>query len=356
MEEINNIELVIEEAHKIINDDFINYVNKREFELKITDLAKKVNINKINEEDIKKQIESNLPQNKPLAFVIFFTFFTVYRRHKYGKLSSFCDEYISKFSEYEITEHIDILNDYTCNSNSNTYYALIKRTEKLINKDGYKFKEHAGVLNLYIELVCSYYERNLDLRSGKKDKDHFDKALEYIENINKIIKENYEKDYYKFHLNKGRLLILLGKYDNGEDEIISAINMIDLSPDRENRVNLCEQYLTNASFIRAYDLNDENYKDLEKIKVNNYKLVALMTTLLGFLLGTINIFVETKEPKNLALLMLAYLSLLLVLVGVILLGLSITFKERKKVLFAYDISLILVGVILFIVAMLIIIL
>lgn len=350
MEEINNMELVIIEAHKIINDDFINYVNKREFETKITNLAQQIDIEKITEKEVKENIENNLQKNKPLAFVIFFTFYTIYRRTKYGDLSSFCNEYISKFSEYEITEHIKILTDYACTSNVNSYDSLIKRTDRLINKTDLKFSEHAGVLNLYAELVCSYYERNLDLREGNEDKKLLQKALAYI---NKIIKND---DYHKYHLNKGRLLILLEKYDNGEDEILHAINMLGFSKDRENRVRLYEQYLIKSSFIRAYDLNDEKYKDLEKIKVNNYKLVALMTTLLGFLLGTINIFVETKEPENLALLMLAYLSLLLVLSGVILLGLSITFKERKKVLFSYDISLISIGVILFIVAMLIIIL
>ncbi len=350
MEGINSIELVIKEAEKIINDDFIDYVNKREFEMQITNLAQQIDLEKINENDVRKTIEENLKNNKPLAFIIFFTFYTIYRRTKYGDLAAFCNEYISKFSEYEITEHIKIITDYVCTNNANSYDSLIKRIDKLINKTDSKFSEHAGVLNLYAELVCSYYERNLDLREGNEDKKLLQKALKYINNI------IAHDDYPKHHLNKGRLLILLKKYDLGEDEILHAINLLDFSKNRDNSVRIYEQYLIKSSFIRAYDLNDEKYKDLEKIKVNNYKLVALMTTLLGFLLGTINIFVETKDPTNLALLMLAYLSLLLVLSGIILTGLSITFKERKKVLFAYDISLILIGIILFIVAMLIIIL
>ena len=125
--------------------------------------------------------------------------------------------------------------------------------------------------------------------------------------------------------------------------------------DRDNRVRLYEQYLIKASFIRAYNLNDAKYRDLEKIKVNNYKMVALMTTLLGFLLGTITIFTQTPRAEDLALLMLAFLSLILVLAGVVLLGLSISIKEKKKQLYIYDISLISIGALLFITTMLIII-
>lgn len=347
---IDNISLVVEQAQKILKEDFRNYVNERDFEVEVTNIASQINIVNITKEEIDNAIDQYLTIDKRISFIIFFTFFTVYRRLSYGNLLEFCNEYISNFLEYEITEHIKILSLYASTNNVNAYDTLIKRTDKLINKKDSKFANHAGVLNLYAELVCSYYERNLDLRDGDEDSLLIKKALKYIEQIIN------QQDYHKYHLNKGRLLILLGNYDAGEDEILHAINMLPLTHDRENRVKLYEQYLIKASFVHAYDLNDDKYKDLEKIKVSNYKLVALMTTLLGFLLGTINIFAETKEPASLALLMLAYLSLLLVLSGVILLGLSITFKEKKKSLFAYDISLMGIGIILFIITMLIIIL
>ena len=49
--------------------------------------------------------------------------------------------------------------------------------------------------------------------------------------------------------------------------------------------------------------------------------------------------------------MLGYAGLLLVLVGTILLGFSLNFRERKKRLYVYDVLLIVVGVIIFVATM-----
>ena len=343
---------VIEIANKLIDDDFRNFVNKREFETDVTDIAESTDVKTIKKEEIDQTIENLLKHgNKELAFVLFFVSFTAYRRNKIGNILDFCNQYISNFLEYEITEHIKILAMYSNTANVNAYDTLIQRAEKLIAKNGSLFAEHRGIINLYAELICAYYERNLDLRGGDEDHALLEKALAKIDHIITI------ENYHKYHLNRGRLLILLDKCDEGESEILKAISLIKPdAEDRENRVRLYEQYLIKASFIRAYDLNDAKYRELEKIKVNNYKMVALMTTLLGFLLGAITIFTETRDSETLALLMLSFLSLILVLAGVVLLGLSISFKERKKELYRYDISLIGIGALLFIISMLIIIL
>lgn len=68
--------------------------------------------------------------------------------------------------------------------------------------------------------------------------------------------------------------------------------------DAENtsRTILYESYLIQGTSIRQFDLHNEKYKELEKIKVNNFKIIALMTTLLGFLLGSINIFSSVNNP------------------------------------------------------------
>jgi len=350
MTKIDNINDVILEAKKIIRDDFENYVNNHLFEVEITDIASKIDMQSIELNQVNECINEQLKTNKPLAFTIFYIFHIVYRRLNYGNLIEFCNDYIADFSEYEITEHIKIVTLFSTTNNVNYYDTLIRRMNKILDKNDSPLKDHTGFLNLYIEVICSYYERNLDMKDESEGTALLKKALNYS---NIIIQQ---KNYHKYHLNKGRLLILLGDCDNGENEILLAINMIPMNNDRENRIRLYEQYLIKSSFIHAYNLNNDKYRDLEKIKINNYKLVALMTTLLGFLLGTINIFAETRDPATLSLLMLSYLSLLLVISGIILLGLTITFKDQKKIFYLYDISLISIGVILFIVTMLIIIL
>ena len=64
---------------------------------------------------------------------------------------------------------------------------------------------------------------------------------------------------------------------------------------------------------------------------------------------------QYTTAEDLAILMLAFLSLILVLAGVVLLGLSISIRENKKQLYIYDLSLIGAGALLFIISMLIII-
>ena len=79
-----------------------------------------------------------------------------------------------------------------------------------------------------------------------------------------------------------------------------------------------------------------------------------MTTLLGFLLGTINIFTTITDRFTLLALMLGYCGLLLVLVGTILLGFSLNFKEHKKRLYIYDVLIILLGALIFVGTMILI--
>ena len=169
----------------------------------------------------------------------------------------------------------------------------------------------------------------------------------YPLNLEKEEKGSYDLVYPKFYLNYGRILILLGKYDKGEAEIQKAIRLLQDSADRQALVTEYNQYLLKSSIIHSYDLNEEKIKDLDKIKVNNYKSIALMTTLLGFLLGAINIFTTITDPFTLGMLMLCYAGLLLVLLGSILLGLTLTFKEQKARLYIYDVLLIIFGVIIF---------
>ena len=107
------------------------------------------------------------------------------------------------------------------------------------------------------------------------------------------------------------------------------------------------QEASDQRIIHSYDLNEEKIKDLDKIKVSNYKSIALMTTLLGFLLGTINIFTTITDAFTLTVLMFGYCGLLMILLGTILLGFTLTLKERKIRLYIYDILLLVVGVVIF---------
>ena len=245
-------------------------------------------------------------------------------------------------------------------TNASALYKGIKSGTKLValKNENCDFTVHVGILNAYCELICKYFEFQLDERKERENIEYLKNGLLCIKRAIKLEtleKGSVEKVYSKFFLNRGRLLILLGKHADGEADIVKSIELLPLSADRESKVTEYNQYLVKASIIHAYDLNEQKVEDLDKIKVSNYKSIALMTTLLGFLLGTINIFTTITDPFTLAMLMLGYAGLLLVLLGLILCGFTLTLHERKKTLLLYDVSLLIVGIIVFAVALCIII-
>lgn len=332
------------------SDNFLQYCNSREYEELITDVAKSIIITEKVYNDLLDLVKTNLEENKNLSFTLYFILYTMCRRQSYGDLTALVEEHRGNYSEYYIIEHIRLMAVLDKSTNTSKLYRAIKDADKLIKKRDVlcDFENQVGVLNLYCALVCKYFEAELDERDEGANKELIQKALIRINNAIDIEeKSNKPQTYSKFFLNRGRIYILKGKYNKGEEDIQRAINLLQASEDRMSKVNEYSQYLMKASIIRSYDLNEEKVKDLDKIKVNNYKSIALMTTLLGFLLGAINIFTDVKDPFTLAMLMVCYAGLLLVLLGTILLGLTITLKERKATLFIYDVLLIIVGAAIF---------
>lgn len=365
-------ELVIEEVKKINSKkQFSKYVNEREYELDVTKLAKGITIKKEVFEELTEVIKNSLKkynskniddenekfddEDRNFAFTMYFVLFTICRRQKFGDILNLVTEYRETFEDYHMMEHIDLMAQLDRTSHPSSLFRAIQRSGKFLQlkseTEGYDFGEHVGALNVFCGLVCKYFETKLD------EKDDSDKAklinqahaciIKAI-NLDKKRDANQSKSAYaKFYLNRGRVLILKGKYTQGEDDIHLAISCLDTSDDRVTTVNEYNQYLLKASIIRAYDLNEQKIHDLDKIKVSNYKSIALMTTLLGFILGAINVFAKVDEPFTLAMLMICYSGTLLALLGIILFGLSMTLKERKAKLLVYDCVLIVLGIIIF---------
>ncbi len=352
---------LVNRAKEIIKvDKFNQYVNSREYEMEITSVAKTLKINKDLYDKLCNVINEEFKKDKAVSFTLFFILFTMCRRQNYGDYLTLAILAEDNFDEYEIMTHIKLMAILAKSSKSSTLYKAIKESSSFVSlkNENCDFTKHVGALNVYTALICKYFEYHLDERSEPENKELLKKAEVCIKKVIRLEtneKGSPDKVYEKFYLNYGRILILLEQYTKGEEEIAKAISLISESADRDATVNEYNQYLLKASITHAYDLNEEKVKDLDQIKVSNYKSIALMTTLLGFLLGSINIFTSFSDPFSLAMLMLGYSGLLLVLLGVIMCGFTLTLKERKKRLLVYDISLIVVGVIIFAITMYIII-
>lgn len=329
-------------------DDFKSFVNSRDYELEITNMAKALTITDAFYKELIELVNSTYKTNKNLSFTYFFVLCTMCRRQVFGDVLDLVRNYEEEFGEYEIYPHIRLMAILERSSHSSTLYKAIKESSKLVEfkNENCDFSKQAGVLNVYTALICKYFEYNLDERDQPTNNDLLIKAQKCIQDAIEIEKQN-NRIYSKFHLNYGRILILRGKYAKGEDEIHNAISLIDDSADRIAVVSEYNQYLLKSSIIHSYDLTEEKNKDLEKVKVNNYKSIALMTTLLGFLLGAINIFTSVTDPFTLAMLMLCYLGLLLILLGAVLFGLSITMKDKKVIEYIYTALLVIAGAVIF---------
>ena len=340
-------EVIIKYAAELNKNNSPYDFNTREFEDEINKVVVNLDLKSLDKVNDIEIIKECIKKDLNLGFVAFFIIFTAFRKANYSNLVSLCDEFIYDFNSFHIFAFLRLLALYNSSKDSDTLLYLIKRTKKLLNNPEKNLNNHAGILNFYCELICCYYEKNLDLRN---DNNNLNVLKEGLQAIDKAIGKYNDHVYEKFYLNKGRLLVLLGKYDDGENLINKAILELPMNSDRFNKVHSYEQYLVTASFVRAFDSNAEKYKDLEKTKVSNYKSIALMTTLLGFLLGTINIFVTVDDPLMLGKLMLSFVSLLIFLCGLLLTGLTFTFKEKQIKLYVFDISLIVLGVCVFIIS------
>lgn len=333
-------------------ENFEIEVNYRNFEMAITSIASSYKLDEELFSLLTNEIDKSLEDNEQLAFILFFVLFTMARRQNFGNILDLVNDYEKYFTKYEIIKHIRLMAVLVKLTNTKKIYREILNAKIILEKKSpnSNFSNHVGFLNAFCSLICKYFEYELDER---KDQDNR-KLLELgLICINKAIKleineKGIDKVYNKFYLNRGRILILLGQYAKGEEDIIKSIELLPYSVDRESKINEYNQYLVKSSIIHAYDLNETKVEDLDRIKVSNYKSIALMTTLLGFLLGTINIFTTVSDKFTLLCLMLGYCGLLLVLVGTILLGFSLNFKEHKKRLYVYDVLLILIGASIFV--------
>ncbi len=355
----NNFEEILIKAKELEKiEDFEVAVNYRDFEMAITSIASSYKIDEELQLNLINEIEKTLEENDKLAFILFFVLFTMARRQNFGNIYDLVNQYEKYFTKYEIINHIRLMAALVKLTNTKKIYREILKAKILLEKKSpnSNFANHVGFLNAFCSLICKYFEYELDERKDQDNKKLLELSLICI---NKAIKlETSEKGidnvYNKFYLNRGRVLILLGQYAKGEDDILKSIELLPYSVDRDSKINEYNQYLVKSSIIHAYDLNETKVEDLDRIKVSNYKSIALMTTLLGFLLGTINIFTTITDRFTLLALMLGYCGLLLVLVGTILLGFSLNFKEHKKRLYIYDVLIILLGALIFVGTMILI--
>ena len=229
-------------------DDFESYVNIRECEERIAKMEDYIDLDTELDEQMTEYIEKNALTDNKVCYVLFQLLFTVYRRKRYGNLEEYVNKYLCFFKQYPFSEFIELLMIYNVKKDDQHLNELLLRSKRLTESKGltYDFTTHNGIINFYVEAVCTYFELNLDQRENEIGKKYIPDALDKIENV---IASNPGKVYSKFLLNKGRLEILLGNYEIGEEYIIKAIQNIGFGVKRFFTVAEYEQFLTKLEMI-----------------------------------------------------------------------------------------------------------
>lgn len=334
-----NINELSEKYESLLNK--IDYNKLRDFEKEIKEIVK---YNKEEVESLSFEIDSkfdDLIKDNFLDFTKFYIAFTFFRVKNYNlKLENLIKKANNKkiFQKSFSFKFLEFIAKYK-NENVDKHNQLIDEMRKNENQGIF---EYSGSCNFYSEVVADYYESNLSLLDNDEDKEII---LEAIQKLNNII--NIEK-YSKFYLNLGRLNALVNNQKECSKNINKAFELLQKSfddkyetlkaentPTSKNKIDeLKDDYEKDINFyktienriidIRTYfslDKVRESQKQIdnkiEKGKFETIKIISIISTAIGYLIGGIKVFENISNPLKLALTLLIYSGIFFILIGTI---------------------------------------
>ena len=136
--------LLIESSKPSFSKD----VNSREFEEKITDLAKKITIDAEIYNRLIKEIDDNKQDNINYAFSCFYLLFTVCRRQSYTKIIKLAEKYKDDFERFPIYSHLFLMAKENAATSASEMKQVLLEAHELTEKKGadFDFTKQDGVL------------------------------------------------------------------------------------------------------------------------------------------------------------------------------------------------------------------
>lgn len=367
-----NINELSEKYESLLNK--IDYNKLRDFEKEIKEIVK---YNKEEVESLSFEIDSkfdDLIKDNFLDFTKFYIAFTFFRVKNYNlKLENLIKKANNKkiFQKSFSFKFLEFIAKYK-NENVDKHNQLIDEMRKNENQGIF---EYSGSCNFYSEVVADYYESNLSLLDNDEDKEII---LDAIQKLNNII--NIEK-YSKFYLNLGRLNALVNNQKECSKNINKAFELLQKSfddkyetlkaentPTSKNKIDeLKDDYEKDINFyktienriidIRTYfslDKVRESQKQIdnkiEKGKFETIKIISIISTAIGYLIGGIKVFENISNPLKLALTLLIYSGIFFILIGTIFIAFrlvnSVKIQNKTKSDLIIGIILIAFGIIM----------
>src|SRR5690606_8916732 len=235
-------------------------------------------------------------------FTAFFLLFTYYRRLKrVDMIEPLINSYASRFKTISFLEHVLLLSRLLVSQDAYDLKEIMKQSRSLVQKT--EFMNHPGVLHYYAEIVASYFELiSVDQETLLKDvfaKDYIELAEKHMDTC-----LNLESDYAKFYATRGRIKLLLGKYDD-------AIHSFGLAKYKEKPTRVdyslvigtyqdyllfAKQLKQNQALLEQNKVLDANIKE---VNANNIRLISMFTGLITLVIGNITVAANSQEPIKL---------------------------------------------------------
>lgn len=240
----------------------------------------------------------------------------------------------SSFDNFIFNDFISLMNDYK-QKVVNEYNDLFKKIDE--NKFLLKYE---GYINLKVEIYCDYYENKLDdlLHNDKNNEIHnkLKDLLKEEKNLRSNFKVNNDEEYEKYVLNCGRLHYILGEIKEAEKDIHKAIYLLDKHDnsdiDTYNHYKMVElRFFSVKTFYENHKIiekTEESIKNLNETKLDNYKVISVISGAIAFLIAGIQAFEKLTNVKEIASVMIMYAGILATMQGIILLSFSIIAKRK----------------------------
>lgn len=317
-------------------------INTRAYEEKVSHAVTNGIVEKYEKEFI-AFLKANKGE-KDLLFSAFFALFTLYRRkHDLSKIDNLIENYKNLFLDYPLLAHVELLAEKMSLVKPRDYDSLLQKSYKLTQKE--EFKNHAGILHFYSELVASYYELEsmsaLEFKNDIEAQENLKRAKEYMG----ICLTNSSK-YAKFHFTDGRIKLLLGEYDEAIQSLTRA--KIKENPNRSDYslvVGGYQDYILLSKQLKTTEKINEKNNEIEEqmrnLNANNIKIVSMFTALITLVIGNVNVASNSTEPLKV---MFMLNGMFVVFLGIIIMITNLISKPKNpKTIWVISIILTLIG-------------
>nr|DAW20649.1 MAG TPA: hypothetical protein [Caudoviricetes sp.] len=310
----------------------------RQYEVDLTHIAnKKMNI-KLLENILKDPFNDSQYSNDNILKIKYATFYCVniYHRHQFNKeiLDKLWETYADQFKEFKSFNHLKV-NRFLLESDLCSDLDKQKDILEKASNDAVKYPNNAGYQHAFAVLFVDIVEKN---------EQNFEQCRELIETwnskaftaINSAIQRDSE--YARYYCTKGRILSLMGRYDEADEQIYTAIIKEDSTKvDYAIRISKYQYYkIQNQYKKQLNDLQTQIKNEQEEISrmnnsvISNIETITLFSGIVSFVLGSLHL-ADGSSTVHAALLIVILMScLMIVFVAFILLLHSSNKKFNKK--------------------------